>query len=204
MAGNCAKNTLKFVIEHLEPEVGTWLNIEYAHASEIVGKNRLTFTNVKSEADKAKLSKLGTVKEQSFAEIYDPSEIVILDPKANYALTPKDLACKKAVIIGGILGDHPPRGRTKILITNRLQGATARNIGKKQFAIDGAIYIAKLVSEGVRLEEIPVKKGLTIKLSASHSVYLPYAYPLKDGKPLIHKALIEYLSKCEQRMEITP
>ncbi|MEM3597199.1 MAG: SAM-dependent methyltransferase [Candidatus Bathyarchaeia archaeon] len=193
MVGNCAKNTLKFVIEHLEPEIGTWLNIEYMHASEIVSKNRLIFTNVKGEADKNRLSSLGTVKEQSFAELYNPLEIVILDPKANSTLTPEDLANKKAVVIGGILGDHPPRGRTKLLMTSRCSEAAARNIGKDQFAIDGTVYVAKLVSEGFRLEEIPVKKGLTIKLSGHHSIYLPYAYPLKDDKPLIHKALIEYL-----------
>lgn len=197
MARKCAKNALKFVIEHLEPEIGTWLQIEYAHSSEIVGKNRLTFTNVKSETDKAKLSSLGTVKEQSFAEIYNPKEIVILDPKAKLPLKPEDLKDKKAVVIGGILGDNPPKGRTKLLITNRCPKAMARNIGKSQFAIDGAAYIAKLVSEGFKLEEIPVKKGLTIKLSEHHSIYLPYAYPLKDGKPLIHNALIKYLSKSE-------
>lgn len=196
MVGKHAKNTLKFVIEHLEPEIGTWLSIEYMHASEIVGKNRLIFTNVKGEAEKAKLSSLGTVKEQSFAEIYSPNEIIILDPKANSRLMPEDLAYKKAVVIGGILGDNPPRGRTKLLITSRLQGELARNIGKSQFAIDGAVYMAKLVSEGFRLEEIPVKRGLTIKLSEHHSIYLPYAYPLKDGKPLIHSALIEYLRAC--------
>ncbi|MEM3578396.1 MAG: SAM-dependent methyltransferase [Candidatus Bathyarchaeia archaeon] len=196
MVKNCAKNTLNFVIEHLEPEIGTWLNIEYIYASEIVGKSRLMFTNVKDEGDKAKLSSLGTVKEQSFAEIYSPNEIVILDPKANSKLKSEDLACKKAVVIGGILGDSPPKGRTKLLMTSRLQGAVARNIGRGQFAIDGAVYVAKLVSEGFRLEEIPVKKGLTIKLGERHSIYLPYTYPLKNGKPLIHRALIEYLCTC--------
>ncbi|MGB9671800.1 MAG: hypothetical protein ACPL0C_06465 [Candidatus Bathyarchaeales archaeon] len=197
MAENYAKNTLKFVVEHLEPEISTWLQIEYTHTSEIVGKNRLIFTNVKNETDKAKLSSLGTVKEQSFAEIYNPKEIVILDPKAKLPLKPEDLTNKKAVVIGGILGDNPPKGRTKRFITNRCPEAIARNIGKSQFAIDGAVYMAKLVSEGFRLEEIPIKKGLTIKLNEHHSIYLPYAYPLKDGKPLIHKALIEYLSKSE-------
>lgn len=195
MVGNCAKNTLKFVIEHLEPEVNTWLHIEYTHASEIISKNRLIFTNVKCEADKAKLSSLGTVKKQSFAQIYKPSEILILDPKADSKLEPEDLTCKKAVVIGGILGDNPPKERTKLLITSRCEGAVARNIGKSQFTIDGAVYVAKLVSEGFRLEEIPVRRGLTIKLSEHHSVYLPYAYPLENGKPLIHEALIGYLRK---------
>jgi ribosome biogenesis SPOUT family RNA methylase Rps3 len=197
LAENHAKNTLKFVIEHLELEISTWLQIEYAHSSEIVGKNRLIFTNVKSETDKAKLSSLGTVKEQSFAKIYKQKEIVILDPKAKLPLKIEDLTDKKAVVIGGILGDNPPKGRTKLLITKLCPKAIVRNIGKSQFTIDGAAYIAKLVSEGFKLEEIPVKKGLIIKLSENHAIYLPYAYPLKDGKPLIHKTLIEYLSKSE-------
>ena len=78
-------------------------------------------------------------------------------------------------------------------MTVRLPKATVRNLGKEQFSIDGAAYMAKLVSKGKRIEEIPVKKGLTIKLNRFAEIYLPYAYPLKEGKPVISEGLIEYL-----------
>ncbi|MGC8999317.1 MAG: hypothetical protein ACP5JW_08050 [Candidatus Bathyarchaeia archaeon] len=183
-----------FVIEHLEPEIGKWLLWEYENASEIVGKNRLLFTNVKKKGDAIKLSRLGKVEEESAAEIFSQEKVVILDPKAEEPLKPEDFAGKEAVIIGGILGDHPPKGRTRKLLTNRFQKtATVRNIGKGQFSIDGAVYVAKLVSEGTPPERIPVKKGLSLRLDEHAEVYLPYAYPLQNGKPVISQKLVAYL-----------
>lgn len=192
---------LSFIIEHLEQEIGKWLLYEYMHASEIVGKNRLIFTNVKNKSDKAKLSTFGTVKEKSAAEIFSPEKAIILDPKAKLQLKPEDFVGKDVVIIGGILGDHPPKGRTSKFLTKRFPKATARNIGKAQFSIDGAIYVAKIVSEGTPLEKIPVKKGLSLRLNECAEVYLPYAYPLKDGEPVISQKLVAYLCSNEIVMD---
>lgn len=59
--------------------------------------------------------------------------------------------------------------------------------------------MAKLVSQGVPLEKIPVKKGLTLELDWQTEIYLPYAYPLEpDGKPVISRKLINYL--CSDRI----
>jgi len=185
---------LFFVIEHLEPEIGRWLCIEYAHASTIVGRDKLIFTNIKNKTDMQILSELGTVKEESFAELFKPADIIILDPRAKEILKSEDFRDKRAVIVGGILGDHPPRGRTRKLITSRVPDAIARNIGKGQFSIDGAIYIAKMVYEGVRLEDIPIKRGIHIRLDERAEIYLPYVYPIRDGKPLISEELIKYLT----------
>ncbi len=182
-----------FVIEHLEPEIGKWLLCEYENASEIVGKKRLLFTSVKKKGDAAKLPRLGKVEEKSAAEIFSPEKVIILDPKAEDPLKPEDFVGKEAIIIGGILGDHPPKGRTRKLLTRRFPKATARNIGKDQFSIDGVVYVAKLVSEGTPLEKIPVKKGLSLRLNEYAEIYLPYAYPLRDGKPVISQKLVAYL-----------
>ncbi|MEM1530677.1 MAG: hypothetical protein QXH19_05135 [Candidatus Bathyarchaeia archaeon] len=182
------------MIEHLEPEIGRWLCIEYAHASTIVGRDKLIFTNIKNKTDMQILSELGTVKEESFAELFKPADIIILDPRAKEILKSEDFRDKRAVIVGGILGDHPPRGRTRKLITSRVPDAIARNIGKGQFSIDGAIYIAKMVYEGVRLEDIPIKRGIHIRLDERAEIYLPYVYPIRDGKPLISEELIKYLT----------
>jgi|YelNatPaOPRAMG01_1025707.scaffolds.fasta_scaffold16171_7 ribosome biogenesis SPOUT family RNA methylase Rps3 len=186
-----------FVIEHLEPEIGKWLLFEYEHASEIAGKNRLMFTNVKKEEWRRLLSRFGIVEEKSAAQIFNHEKVIVLDPKAELPLTPEDFAGKEAVIVGGILGDHPPKGRTKKLLTTRFPKAAARNIGKSQFSIDGAVYVARLVSEGKPLEAIPVQRGLSLKLNQYGEVYLPYAYPLQDGKPVISKKLVAYLLSDE-------
>ena len=186
-----------FVIEHLEPKTGKWLLFEYEHASEIVGKNRLLFTNVKRKSDRLKLSKFGAVEQKSAAEIFNHAKVLILDPKAELPLKPEDFADKEAVVIGGILGDHPPKGRTSKLLTSRFPSAAVRNIGKMQFAIDGAVYVAKLVSEGTPLEKVLVKEGLSLRLNEQAEVYLPYAYPLRDGKPVISQKLVTYLCSEE-------
>ncbi|MEM2811468.1 MAG: hypothetical protein QXH62_00920, partial [Candidatus Bathyarchaeia archaeon] len=60
-----------FVIEHLEPRISKWLYFEYEHASEIVGRDKLVFTNVKEREDAKILSNLGTVRGESFIEIFD-------------------------------------------------------------------------------------------------------------------------------------
>ncbi|MEM2092747.1 MAG: SAM-dependent methyltransferase [Candidatus Bathyarchaeia archaeon] len=182
-----------FVIEHLESELGRWLFYEYAHASKIVGKERLLFTNVKVKKEALKLKKLGGVEERTAADIFTPDKVIILDPRAEHPLKPDDFWSIEAIIIGGILGDHPPKGRTFSLITSRFLSAAARNIGRYQFSIDGAVYVAKLVSQGIRLEQIPIKRGLRIRLNDYAEVYLPYAYPLQDGQPVISRKLISYL-----------
>jgi len=99
------------------------------------------------------------------------------------------------IVIGGILREDPPLGRTRELLTRTLPRAPARNLGKGQFAIDGATYVAKQVLGGKRLEEVPVQLGLEIKISEIHSTFLPYAFPLIKGKPLISRELVAYL-KC--------
>jgi ribosome biogenesis SPOUT family RNA methylase Rps3 len=177
----------------LEIEIGKWLYFEYAHASRIAGKDRLVFTNIKNPEDAKILSNLGLIRRESFIDIFSQDRIIILDPKAPQSLRPEDLRDIEAFIIGGILGDHPPKGRTRMLITSRAPFALSRNIGRGQFSIDGAVYVAKLVSEGVRLENIAVKKGLHIKLNKRAAIYLPYMYPLKDGKPVISDELTRYL-----------
>lgn len=188
-----AKYNPIFVIEHLEPEIGKWLIIEYRHASKILGKNRLVFTNVKKKTHAIKLSKFGSVKPESFSELFHPKEIIILDMKALNPLMIRDFVGKKAVVVGGILGDYPPKGRTFRLITSRVPEAAARNLGKVQFGIDGAVYMAKCVSEGTPLAEIPIKRRLTIKAGETHFILLPYAFPVREGKTIISQELVDYL-----------
>ena len=52
---------MKFVIEHLEPELYDWCLIEYGHISRIVGRQNLIFTNIKNKKDADKLERYGNV-----------------------------------------------------------------------------------------------------------------------------------------------
>jgi len=187
------------VIENLE-KYSEWLIIEYKNAFSLVG-NELLITNVKDEKIKEALSKIGVrFDERSVREILDelPRPWVVLDPKASRRLEPQE--AKGAIIVGGILGSHPPRGRTWIELTSRLpKEVLARNIGEGQFSIDGAAAVAYMVSKGMKVEDIKVIKGLKLKLARIMGMELeeelPYWYPLVDGKPFISDELIEYLKR---------
>ncbi|MEM4576488.1 MAG: SAM-dependent methyltransferase [Candidatus Nezhaarchaeales archaeon] len=183
-----------FVIEHLEPRLSKWALIEYEHASLIVGKESLAFTNVKKGFNI--LQKFGKVYRESATELFDNEKTVVLDPKANELLDPSDFCYAETVVVGGILGDNPPRGRTFKLITSKMKKVKARSLGKGQFSIDGAIYMALKVAQGVKLSEIPLATSLTLK-SGCLEVYLPYSYPLVNGKPVISPKLIEYLMETD-------
>lgn len=182
---------VEVVIEHLEPYLSRWLLIEYRQASR-VAKGRLRFTNVKREDHLKALSELAPTHVESVLDLYPHDRLVILDPAASQPLTPTDLKEDTTVVVGGILGDHPPRGRTRAFLTRRAVGAKVRSLGPHQFSIDGAVYVALKIAEGTTLEEIPVKVGVTIR-AGPFLVHLPYAYPLSRGRPLISKELINYL-----------
>lgn len=172
--------------------ISDWLLYEYENASRIAGVDCLIFTNV-SGVGAERLRGLGEVRSEHVWEIFNPEELIILDPQSPRALQPEEARGKKAIVVGGILGDNPPRGRTRKLLTSRARGAASRNIGAWQFAIDGSVYVAKKVLEGYRLEAIPVKRRLAIKVSEHHSIMLPYAFPLHNGKPVINPKLVKYL-----------
>lgn len=184
-----------FVIEHLEPRLSEWLFIEYSHAARIVGRKKLLITNVKKKSEFRKLTDITNVERKRACELFNQRDLVVLDPCARRKLSPVDLRGKKAIVMGGILGSDPPLGRTKKLLTKTLPLTLARSLGEGQFSIDGATYMAKRVSEGASLGGVPIHHGLEIKISSGHSVLLPYAYPLVDGKPLISRKLVAYLKR---------
>jgi ribosome biogenesis SPOUT family RNA methylase Rps3 len=183
-----------FVIEHLEPKLSEWLFMEYSHAAQIVGRKKLLITNVKKNDEFEKLSRIASTERKHISELFEKEKLLVLDPRARKKLSPEDFRYKKAVVIGGILGANPPIGRTEKLLTKKVK-APARNLLRKQFSIDGAVYVAKQVSEGKSLKEVPVQLGIEIQIGRGHSVLLPYAYPIVDKKPLISRQLIKYIMR---------
>jgi ribosome biogenesis SPOUT family RNA methylase Rps3 len=150
---------------------------------------------VKKRAEFNRLTKIARVERKRAGELFKPDEVIVLDLCAKRKLSPADLRGKQAVVVGGILGNDPPLGRTRELLTKSLRGAAVRNLGKHQFSIDGAVKVAKLVSDGKPLEKVPVQLGLEVKVSRDYSTFLPYAFPLVNGKPLISRELVKYLKK---------
>ena len=184
-----------FIIEHLEPKLSEWLRIEYSHAARIVGQNNLLLTNVKKTKEFQKIKRIAQVERRRVKELFNQKELVVLDPCARKKLSPADVRDKRAIVIGGILGEEPPLGRTRELLTKSLPRALARNLGEHQFPIDSATYVAKQVLDGKQLDEVPVQHGLEIQISEVYSTFLPYAFPIVKGKPLISRELVAYLKR---------
>ncbi|MBW3004019.1 hypothetical protein KY328_05210 [Candidatus Woesearchaeota archaeon] len=181
---------MKYVIEHLEPELFEWCVIEYKHISEIVGKDNLVICNVR-EKDVDKLKGLADVRVESVSDM-ELNNACVLDPEAPDTLKTQDKF--EYLVFGGILGDDPPKQRTKDEVTIQ---AERRNLGKEQLATDNAVYVSKLIVEGKRFEDIKFQKGIEIDTAEGESVMFPFSYVLVEGKPLISKELIEYLKRVE-------
>jgi ribosome biogenesis SPOUT family RNA methylase Rps3 len=178
------------IIEHLE-DISEWLWLEYSHVSQWWGKE-LIFTNVR-EDEREKLAKLGSVITESVTKFpFDRSKLIVLDLQAEEELKPEDIEEDTMIVVGGILGDAVPRGRTREFITSKMEGVKARHIGKPQYSIDGASIVTKLIADGKRLEEIEYEENPTIKLDEFSEITLHYAVPKLDGKLLLTPGLIDH------------
>ncbi|MBW3011979.1 hypothetical protein KY311_02255 [Candidatus Woesearchaeota archaeon] len=179
---------MKYVIEHLEPELYEWCIIEYRHISETVGKENLIFTNVKK--DKEKLEPYGDVKEQSAQEL-NLSNPCLLDMDAEKQLSKDDDF--DYLVFGGILGDHPPQQRTMKHFSAWKK--ETRNLGDKQMSTDTAVKVAKLIADGADFNELKFQDEIEIPTAEGESVIFPFRYLIIENKPFISKELIEYLKK---------
>lgn len=194
------------IIEHCEEELSPWILLEYRHASIIYGREYLWFTNIPTKYQKI-LSKYGKVRIESVLELIRRNEIkteevIVLDPKASRTLTYKDLSEAKYVIIGGILGDYPPKGRTWEYITSRIrENVKAFNIGENQYSIDGAVYYVEHLWRNKDMSGFKYVDGVILKTDHGE-IKLPYRYPLVNDKPLLADGLEYYLKYRKIRDDI--
>ncbi|MBW2967970.1 hypothetical protein KY362_05785, partial [Candidatus Woesearchaeota archaeon] len=139
---------MKYIIEHMEPELFPWCLIEYRHMAEAVGKDNLMITNVRK--DELDLIDFCEAREES-AAILGLKNMCILDPEAPDTLEPDDRKRFSYLIFGGILGNDPPQARTKEL---QIPNAERRNLGKAQLPTDNAVMVAKLIIDGTPLDRL--------------------------------------------------
>jgi len=185
---------MKYIIEHLEPELFPWCVLEYFQISKIVGKKNVLFTNLKTEKNCEKLLSFGAVSALPVKQL-QLKNAVVLDPDAKKILSASD--CKKFeyCILGGILGDYPMQKRTKKELTKKLPYPT-RNLGKAQFSTDTAVLVTTLISRGIRLEQIPFQDTIELPMGKYLSLQLPFRYVMNSkGKPILPKGLIELIKK---------
>lgn len=187
---------MKFVIEHLEPKLHGWCLIEYEHISEIVGKDNLIFTNV-NKKDKNKLKKYGAVYDKGISGL-SFNKLCVLSQYSKKTLTTDDKNKFQYFVFGGILGDSPSKKRTNIFIDNlkkhKIKFST-RNLGKKQMPTDVAVYVAKKILDGKRLNNLKFVDELEIEINENESVTLPFRYVVDNNKLVIDEKLVEHLRK---------
>ena len=180
-----------YIIEHLEPKISEWCLIEYENISSIVGRKNLWFTNIKSGK---KLKKLGKIIKNSASKL-KLKNACILDPQAKKLLSPKEASKFKYFIFGGILGNSPPKKRTKKELTSNFSNVEVRNIGKKQMSTDNAVYTVKQIAAGKNFKSLKFKDTIEIPLRKYESIILPYRYNIIENKPLISPKLINFLKR---------
>lgn len=183
-----------FIIEHLEPELWPWCIIEYEHISRLIGKENLWFTNVPKDETR-KLDAYGKVFNKSVKGMALENSCV-LDPNAKELLSPSNSKKFDYFIFGGILGDNPPRKRTKEELTIFLNEIPAFNIGQEQMSTDNAVFaVNKIISKGKDFSKLKFQNGIEIRKNKVESFILPYRYNLVNGKPLISARLIKFLKR---------
>lgn len=181
-----------YIIEHLDDEVYEWSLLEYRHISKVVGKENLWFTHVKDGPDAMKLRPLGKVFKESVLSM-NLQKACLLDPAAKNLLVPGDTKHFDHMVFGGILGDNPPRGRTKELQAIK----DSRNLGAEQMSTNTAVYVTKKIVEGTPFEKIDFVDTLIIPTDEGEEVELPYRYVFENGEPVLPEGLIEKLKNDE-------
>ena len=161
--------------ENTPESLPPWVMLEYSHILERTFRsdreNRVFFTNLSpksasilstqlsgsatssssaaSSAQRATAHPLSESVEALIAagKLPPKPRICLLDPKAEKAICPEDAEEFDAFLFGGILGDDPPRDRTKEL---RKLGFPGRHLDKVQMTTDTAVYVTSLVVDDGR------------------------------------------------------
>ncbi len=183
------------IVEHLDAW-SPWVDLEYMEAFTVCRDAGVDFvvTNASPEVmAKGRYPRVPT----SVEDIpLDPSRAAVLVPEAEEPLKPEDAEDIDAVIVGGILGDHPRKRRTLKLLVPKVEGFETRTLGPYHFSVDGAVKVAiKVLVEGVRLEELDVVEKPEVEIGPGHTVTLNCDYPVVDGRPWVPELLVEYLKE---------
>ncbi|KAJ3291330.1 hypothetical protein HK104_006177 [Borealophlyctis nickersoniae] len=193
---------LNYIVEHMEPELDEWSELEYANILAHVGPSRLYLSHV----DPTLLSRLparigpdsGIIStSKPVLELVEKDKVILLDPAATEELKPEDGEKFEWLLFGGILGDDPPRDRTKEL---RVQGFATRHLGPVQMTTDTAVLVSqKVVEEKIPLDQLPYVDRPEIRLGKKETVEMPFRYLKKeDGSPGLPPGMLELLRKSNE------
>ncbi|KAK0635868.1 SAM-dependent RNA methyltransferase [Bombardia bombarda] len=191
-----------YIVEHLDDELGPWSELEYLAIAKESHENGSQFclSSLSSafkvpEALKAVPS--FTAESRSVEELYageKKARVCLLDPAAAKDLSPEDGETFDVFLFGGILGDDPPRDRTKEL---RVKGFEGRRLGPMQMTTDTAVRVTRMVAEGkIPLLEVPHVDFPELRFNEHEATQMPFRYVTdKDGKPIMPQGMVDLIKK---------
>ncbi|KAG9250482.1 SAM-dependent RNA methyltransferase [Emericellopsis atlantica] len=194
-----AKKT--FIVEHLDPELGPWSELEYiAIAKESQATNTAFILSSLPDGFRVPTAlqdvEAFTAEKRGVEELYagKKEKVCLLDPAAAKDLCPEDGDAFEAFLFGGILGDDPPRDRTSEL---RKKGFEGRRLGPKQMTTDTAVRVTRMVvQDKIALDKVPYTDFPELKFSQHESTEMPFRYVAdKDGNPIMPEGMKELIQK---------
>ncbi|CAI2020127.1 hypothetical protein SEUBUCD646_0H00790 [Saccharomyces eubayanus] len=202
---------MKYIIEHMEEGFSEWVILEYSQILRDVGAENLILSSLpKNTTEKdipEKLLSLGlrwTTSDlknidEDFKELepLKDGRVCLLDPRAAIDLQPEDAAEFDYFVFGGILGDHPPRDRTKELKTTYPNLLVGRRLGDKQMTTDTAIRTTQLIVKNkTKFEDIKFIDYPEFRFNKNEATEMPFRYVLdKEGRPILPEGMLELIKK---------
>lgn len=206
-----SRYTMKYIIEHMEEGFSEWVTLEYSQILREVGAENLILSSLpESTTEKdipQRLLKLGlrwTTKDlkginEDFKdlELLKDGRVCLLDPRATIDLQPEDATKFDYFVFGGILGDHPPRDRTKELKTAYPNLLISRRLGDKQMTTDTAIRTTQLIiKDRIAFEDIKFIDYPEFRFNKNEATEMPFRYVLdKEGKPILPEGMLDLIKK---------
>ncbi|KAJ3243329.1 hypothetical protein HDU77_010453 [Chytriomyces hyalinus] len=196
-------SAFKFIIEHMEEGLTDWVKLEYSNMIKQVGHKNLILTSLTPSTlaqcppniqDGAVCTSLSAV-EYVTSQGKGIANVLLLDPSAPKQMDPSD-SVFEYLLFGGILGDDPPRDRTKEL---RVLGFEGRHLGPIQMTTDTAVMVAKRIVDGKRLQDIEFVDKPELQLRKGESVEMPFRYIVENGQPLVPAGFLDLLRKTNDQ-----
>lgn len=189
-------SSFEYVIEHMEDQIKGWPELEYTN---ILLKTNNLHLILQQNFDKASIPDALAGAKITFESIAtwpqaEKDRVLLLDPASTQLLSPADGLSYKYLLFGGILGDDPPKDRTKQL---RDLGFVTRQLGNLQMTTDTAVMVAQqIVEHRINIEDLEWVDFPDIQLSRRESVQMPFRYlKTEGGGPLLPKGMVAHLKK---------
>lgn len=206
---------MKYIIEHMEEGFSEWVILEYAQVIRDLGAENLILSSLPKGTTEDKIPKklrdMGlqwTTKDLSHihedipnVEPMKDGRVCLLDPRAETDLQPTDASEFDYFVFGGILGDHPPRDRTKELKDAYPNLLVGRRLGDKQMTTDTAIRTTQIIiQKQTKFEDIIFFDYPEFKFNKYEATEMPFRYVTDaNGKPILPEGMLELIKRDSEQ-----